>query len=50
VAVFTRETGPFIVLATVAVPLLVAAINALKARRVGVLTQEDSAHGHCAPR
>lgn len=46
VAVFTRETGPFIVLATVAVPLLVAALaNLARRRQVGVLTQEDSAHG-----
>jgi PAT family beta-lactamase induction signal transducer AmpG len=46
VAAFTRETGPLIVLATVAVPLLVsAAINALKARRVAVLAAPDPAHG-----
>lgn len=46
VAVFTRETGPWIVLATVAVPLLVAAVaNTLKARQVAVLSAADTAHG-----
>lgn len=46
VATFTRETGPWIVLATVAVPLLVSAVvNALKARQVAVLAAPDMAHG-----
>ncbi|NMN03500.1 MULTISPECIES: MFS transporter [unclassified Novosphingobium] len=46
VASFTRETGPLIVLATVAVPLLVSAVvNALKTRQVAVLAAPDMDHG-----
>jgi MFS transporter, PAT family, beta-lactamase induction signal transducer AmpG len=46
VASFTRETGPWIVLATVAVPLLVSAVvNLLKARGQAVLREPDTAHG-----
>lgn len=46
VAAFTRETGPWIVLATVGVPLLVSAVvNALKVRGQAVLVAPDDAHG-----
>lgn len=46
VAEFTKAQGPWIVVATVFVPLIIAALaNRLKARAVGVLAQEDLAHG-----
>jgi PAT family beta-lactamase induction signal transducer AmpG len=46
VAEFTRAQGPWIVVATVFVPLIVASIsNLLKARGVAVQAQEDSAAG-----
>jgi PAT family beta-lactamase induction signal transducer AmpG len=46
VADFTRHTGPWIVAATVAVPLAVAAIaHALKARGIAVLAQPDEGRG-----
>ena len=42
VADFTKAQGPWIIVATVAVPLLVAAIaNALKARAIGVLQSPE---------
>ncbi|MFL6726840.1 MAG: AmpG family muropeptide MFS transporter [Sphingomicrobium sp.] len=45
VADFTKEFGPWIIFATVFVPLIVAAvINWLRARKRYVLTKEDSAH------
>jgi len=46
VAEFTRAQGPWIVVATVFVPLIIAALaNRLKARHLGVLAREDLAHG-----
>ncbi|MBU6267504.1 MAG: hypothetical protein KGN34_08185 [Sphingomonadales bacterium] len=46
VADFTRTVGPWIVFATVGVPLVVAAVtNALKGRRVAVLTVPDGGGG-----
>ncbi|MFL6766275.1 MAG: AmpG family muropeptide MFS transporter [Sphingomicrobium sp.] len=45
VADFTKEFGPWIILATVFVPLVVAAaINWLRSRKRYVLTKEDSRH------
>ncbi|NKJ00537.1 MFS transporter [Novosphingobium sp. SG707] len=46
VAEFTKTQGPWIVGATVFVPLIVASVaNHLKARALGVLAVEDHAHG-----
>ena len=47
VAEFTKAQGPWIVVATVFVPLIVATLaNQLKARGIGTLAQEDhAAHG-----
>jgi len=46
VADFTRGTGPWIIAATVGVPLVVSAVtNALKKRRVAVLAVHDSDAG-----
>jgi len=46
VADFTRHTGPWIVAATVAVPLAVAALaHALKARGIAVLAKPDEGRG-----
>ena len=46
VADFTKANGPLIIVATVFVPLLVAALaNGMKARGIGVLTVEDEPAG-----